>query len=203
MAGVSLMTGGKGKSERCSRDFYPTPDISTKSLLESGYLDNNLYEVLEPCAGKNNIGKLVKQYHKNCEVKAVDLYDYGEPSVESGIDFLQWKPNKKYDWVITNPPYDSKLLIPFVEKSLAVAEIGVAMSLKITFLESIKRYDFFTSNMMLKNVLVFSNRQPMYKNGINTGTSNAICYAWFIWRKDYVGQPTIDWLRNDKNYTGD
>ena len=196
MAGVSLITGGKGYSERDTRDFYPTPDISTKSLLESGYIDDNIKTMLEPCAGKNSIGRIVKKYNKSCDIKAIDLYDYGEPDVESNIDFLTWEPDKRYDWIITNPPYDPKLLMPFIEKSLSIANKGVAMFLKITFLEGIKRYDFFKSNKMLKNVLVFSNRQPVYKNGINTGTSNAICYAWYIWRKDYKGLPTIDWLNN-------
>ena len=33
-----------------------------------------------------------------------------------------------------------------------------------------------------------------YKNGINTGASSMMCFAWFIWEKGYSGSPIINWI---------
>jgi hypothetical protein len=196
MAGVSLITGGKGNSKRDKTDFYPTPVPSTLALLDSGYLEYDYKSILEPAAGKGDIVKVVKHYYPNAKIDAFDLYDYGSEIVKPGKNFLTDEYDK-YDLVITNPPYNSKILMPFVEKAIEVANKSVAMFLKITFLEGKKRYDFFKNNKMLKYVLVFSDRQPLYKNGIVDNSGNAICYAWYIWDKSYNGLPTIDWLRSD------
>jgi hypothetical protein len=102
------------------------------------------------------------------------------------------------DWIITNPPYYKKLLMPIVEKSINISKKGVAMFMKLTFLETSIRANFLKNNSMLKHVLIFENRQPMYKRGIYTNVGNAISYAWFIWIKDYNGKPVIEWLENSK-----
>lgn len=210
MAGVSLITGGKGKSDRSETDLYPTPYPSTNSLLkyllQEGYLFN---DILEPCAGLGHISKAcelkLKDWHKSSrEVKITsrDLFDYTSKfkyvyEVETNVDFLN-EDLTQHQWVITNPPFDKDVLMPIIEKSLSIATEGVAMFLKGTFLETKNRMQFFKENKQLKYVLIFANRQPLYKNGIVTGASNAIMYAWFIWDKNYDGLPTIDWLDNSE-----
>jgi len=192
MSGVSLITGGKGIADRSPTDFYPTPTASIKVLNDFIGIKDGAH-ILEPCAG---IGHIAKEFNN---VTALDLYKYDAEylhKVETGIDFLSWEPDKKYDWVITNPPFDRKVLLPIVEKSIEIATKGVAMFLKLTFLESTSRLEFFQKNRTLKEVIIFSNRQPLYKNGIKTPASNAICYAWFIWDKDYTGDPAIKWVDN-------
>jgi len=197
MAGVSLITGGKGISDRSETDFYPTPTASTESLFDNyGFKDGIV--VYEPAAGKGHIGKVVKDKLPNCTLYMSDLYDYGNKDVVTDVDFLKEDIEQEIDWVITNPPYSKDLLMPFVEKSLKIANKGVAMFLKITFLESTARYNFFNTTRCLKEVLLFSNRQPMYKNGEYSKASNAIMYAWFIWDKSYKGLPTINWIDNSK-----
>jgi len=197
MAGVSLITGGKGQAERSVTDFYPTPTASTISLLTSGKLDlTKIQTVLEPAAGQRHISKVVSDVVKPLSILSTDLYDYGDPYVYTGVDFLTAEYNTTFDMVITNPPYDAKILLPFVKKALEVSNKYVCMFLKGTFLESTKRYEFFKRNKNLKHILIFSNRQPIYKNGIITKQSNAIMYAWFIWDKDYDGLPMVDWIDN-------
>ena len=194
MATISLMTGGKGVWDRSPTDFYPTPTASTRSLKDFIDVDST-DTILEPCAG---VGHIAKEFEN---VTALDLYEYKTEylhQVTTGINFLSWTPDKNYSWVITNPPFDRKVLMPIIEKSLSIATKGVAMFLKITFLESSSRFTFFQENKNLKNVVIFSNRQPLYRNAIVTGASNAICYAWFIWDKRYNGEPIIKWVDNTK-----
>lgn len=195
MSLVSI-TGGGGKSEREINDFYPTPTATTQSLVK--YLPISKEDILlEPSAGQGHISNVLQNSFPSNKIISTDLIDYGNPNIQSGLDFLvESYPYNKADWVITNPPYSSKILMPFVLKALQIASKGVAMLLKITFLESVRRKKFFEETQMLENVVLFSNRQPMYKNGIVTKASNAICYAWYIWNKDFQGNPTILWEDN-------
>lgn len=203
----SLITGGKTDKPRAKNDYYPTPSASTISLFESPYLSKDYKNILEPACGEGHIAKIVKEKYPYATVDYSDLYEYPnsiDNGCSTGLDFLSDKdyPISKYkgfyDLVITNPPYESKVLMPFVKKSLELSNKHVAMFLKITFLESIKRYKFFKDNQHLKQILVFSNRQPIYAGGIVLRASNAICYAWYIWDKDHKGLPQIDWLDNSE-----
>ena len=200
MSNVQLITGGKTKltQERPIHDFYPTPTASTVALFKSRYLPlKEITNVLEPAAGQGHISKVCEKFLPKAKIVASDLIDYGSDCVIPNVDFLKENFNG-FDLIITNPPYNSKILMPFVKKAIKETNRFVAMFLKLTFLEGIKRREFFKQNKQLKYVLVFSNRQPMYKGGIKTRQSNAIAYAWYIWDKKYLGLPQIDWLDNSK-----
>jgi len=198
---VSIITGGN-TGTRDETDFYPTPTCSVKSLIEYFQQTKKIHKhdlILEPCAGDGQISHILHQEgFENIVSTDLHLYSPLKIDVMGGMDFLDTKYPfvDGIDWVITNPPYDSKVLMPIVEKSLNIANKGVAMFLKLTFLETVKRAKFFKENGKLKTVLVMANRQPMYKRGIYQKASNAIAYAWYIWESDYSGLPTIDWVDN-------
>jgi len=194
----SLLTGGRRKEseDRHPTDYYPTPRCSTLALVESGLLGDTSNDVLlEPCAGTGWIAEVLSPYFRETIATDKYIYDFDYVFDVDLTDYLT-TPFDDVDWIITNPPYDRQLLQPIINKALQEANKGVAMFLKLTYLESIGRYEFFTNNSHLKYVLVFSNRQPMRKNGIDNGESNAIAYAWYIWDKSYVGNPTIHWVNN-------
>ena len=94
---------GNTNKERPKSDFYQTPYSMTEQLLQNEEFIGN---VLEPSCGKGAISKVLKEH--NFEVTAQD-YDEG-----LGIDFLKF--NKKFDNIITNPPF--RLANEFVKKSL-------------------------------------------------------------------------------------
>lgn len=199
---VSVITGGKSDDPRQINDFYPTPSASVQSLIDTGVLDK-CSTFRDPCAGQGHItdvlaGNLMGEYGKT--LFAEDLYDYsGKHWIETGIDFLKAEPYI-VDAIVTNPPYDKKVLMPFVEKCLSESDSITAMFLKITFFESSSRDEFFEKNKTLKYVIAFANRQPLYKNGeIVKGKSNAIMYAWFIWDKSYNGEPTLMRINNSES----
>ena len=128
------------------------------------------------------------------DVYSSDLIDRGVGY--DVIDFLSYQGERRADWVITNPPF--KHAKEFIQKSLEVADIGVAMFLKIQFLEGIGRKQFLMDSP-LKYVYVFSKRQVIFSNGEEFDENgkrraNTMCFAWFIWEKGYAGEPIIRWI---------
>ena len=198
---VSILTGGATESIRQEHDFYPTPSASTQALIDTGVLDD-CKTFRDPCAGLGHITDVLAE-NLVCEygstLFAEDLIDYnGKRWIKTKQDFLTSEPYI-VDAIVTNPPYSREVLMPFVEKCLAESDKVTAMFLKITFLESLSRKEFFDNNKTLKYVMPFSNRQPLYKNGeVVKGKSNAIMYAWFVWDKSYCGEPTIKLLDNSE-----
>ena len=164
--------------DREENDFYPTPERATEELLKRININGVTWE----CAcGDGAISKLLPG-----EIISTDLIDrgYGEPYV----DFL--KTIKKVDWIITNPPY--RYATEFAKHAIKCAD-NVALLCKIQFLEGVKRHKFF-KEYPPKKVYVFSSRLKIYKNGIKTNNSTMLCFAWFIWERDYNDKPTIEWI---------
>ncbi len=96
--------------------------------------------------------------------------------------------------IITNPPYAKAL--EFVRHSLELLHDGrkVAMLLKITFLEGMKRRKMF-DECPPKKVWVFSKRLFCPKSGdYEHHGRSAMCFAWFVWEKGYKGKTEIGWL---------
>jgi len=170
--------------DREPSDFYPTPREGTIALLEREKFEGSIWE----CAsGDGSMSKVIEEQYK--DVYSSDVRTDEDVYGEKGIDFL--KTNKKFNNIITNPPY--RYAKEFVEHSLKYADKKVAMLLKLVFLEGKSRYQLF-QNSPLKTVYVFCKRLPIYKKGIKTKNSGLICYAWFIWDKNYEGKPIIEWI---------
>jgi len=104
------MMGKRSDFERKPRDFYPTPMEAVEPLLE--HLPED-FLFAEPCAGN---GVLIE----HLETKGVCMWASDiEPQLEGihtcdysdvGFDELI-----ESDYVITNPPWDRKILHPMIE----------------------------------------------------------------------------------------
>ena len=104
------MMGKRSDFERKPRDFYPTPMEAVEPLLEHLPQD---FSFAEPCAGN---GALIE----HLETKGVCMWASDiEPQVEGihkcdysdvGFDELI-----ESDYVITNPPWDRKILHPMIQ----------------------------------------------------------------------------------------
>ncbi len=193
LAGGKL-AGGNPERGRVEDDFYATDPKSTKALLDNVKFEGNSF--LEPCCGQGHISKLIEEYYPDAEVISQDLIDRGYGS--TGIDFLTYDFDRKFDNVITNPPF--KLAQQFIEKSLDLLNDNgkVAMFLKVQFLEGTGRKEFFEKSP-LKYVYVFRARQSPWMNGSPVDEkgkkwSSTMCFAWFIFEKGYEGEPIIRWL---------
>ena len=102
--------GKRSNFKRVERDFYPTPEAAVLPLLP--HLAGNT-RFVEPCAGD---GALVRHLETSGHVcaHACDI----EPQEEwiAKQDSLQVAfPLRRGDYIITNPPWDRKILHPMIE----------------------------------------------------------------------------------------
>lgn len=173
------------KADREENDFYATEPKAVELLLAEENFANN---ILEPCCGQKHITNVLEQ--AGYTVKSSDLIDRGV-----GADIQDFF--KITDWdgdIISNPPYKNAL--DFVKHSLEIVKEGskVAMFLKILFLEGKTRKEFFLENPP-KVIYVASGRLNCAKNGdFDKYTTGAVCYAWFVWKKGYKGEPVVRWI---------
>lgn len=170
--------------ERQPHDFYATDPQGAYDILE---LKPAIHNIWEPCCGAGHLAKVFAE--KDVLGKATDLNNYGYGT--SGVDFL--KETQQWDgWIVTNPPY--KYAMEFVQHSLKIAKEGTAMLLKLTFLESIKRYNLFTTTPPNK-LYIYSKRLNCAKNGdFEEYYNGAIAYAWYVWDNSNT-PPTLHWIK--------
>jgi len=180
---LSIVGSSRNNGEREKDDFYPTPTWAVEELLKREVFTGNIWE----CAcGEGDISEV---FIKNgFQVHSTDLIDrgYGKQNDFFESDFVA-------DNIVTNPPY--KLALEFVLKSKQQSRNKIAMFLKTVWLESDSRYQMFQDKEFpLKTVYQFSKRVTLYKNGEKMKNSGMIAYAWYVWDKNYVGKPTIEWI---------
>ena len=192
------IAGGNPEHGRVENDYYATNPKAVEMLFERYEVRGNTF--LEPCVGGGHIAKAVDKLigDKLEETTYLDIVDRGYPNTIVK-DFLQYKTNKRYDIIISNPPYS--LAQEFIEKSLSLlsSKGHCIMFLKLQFLEGAKRKEFF-EKYPPKYIYVFRNRMATWNNGseVDPNTSKrwatTMCHAWFIWEKDSNTEPIIRWL---------
>ena len=170
-------TGKRKKS-----DFYETPYSLTCQLLLVEKLNGS---ILEPATGNGAIAKMLKKLG----------YRYTEYDIEK--DFL--KETKKYDTIITNPPYS--LSFDFIKKAKEVANKKIILLLPLSYLHGKKRFDniWNDKNFPLSKIYVFT-RYPMLGEKLRTDgkyNTGMMVYAWYVWEKGYFGEPVIKWIDNN------
>ena len=186
---MNKIIGLHGIRKREKNDFYATDPKATNLFLDNFKLEGN---VLEPACGLGHISEVLKK--REYIVESTDLIDRGYGNKE--VDFLKEEYTKKYDNVLTNPPF--KYAKEFVEKALTITNDKVIMLLKLQFLESESRRSFFKETP-LKEIYVHSKRIVCWKNGKPLNEkgkkwSGTQAYAWFVWEIGYKGEPIIKWI---------
>lgn len=172
------ITGKRKKS-----DFYETPYSLTRMILSRVKLNGS---VLEPACGNGAIVKVLKE----------EGYNYVAYDIEK--DFLT--ETKKYDTIITNPPFS--LAQEFIEKAKQISD-NFLFLLPLSYLHGKKRFDkiYMDKSYPLKRIFVFT-RYPLLGEKLredgkhNTGM---MVYAWYWFERGYTGEPVIEWLDNN-NY---
>ena len=112
----SNIAGGNPDRGRVENDFYATDPKSTRALLDEVKFQGSF---LEPCCGQGHISEVIKEYYPDAEIISQDLVDRGYG--KTGIDFLTYEFDRKFDNVITNPPF--KFAQEFIEKSLDILNV--------------------------------------------------------------------------------
>ena len=159
-------------------DHYDTPAYTIQSLLDNHMI---AYPVLEPCAGNLAIANILK----SDEVYTNDINPDSPAAMNQ--DYLQFNERwyNRYQTIITNPPFN--IAIDIIKRALSdVVDSGeVIMLLRLNFLGSKKRHDFW-QEYPPKFIYVLSNRPKFINN-----KSDSIEYAWFVWQKGYCGDTKL------------
>lgn len=195
LTGTNL-AGMSTTRDRVENDFYATPFNATEAILNKVKLNGS---ILEPAAGQGHISKILKDYYPYNEIISTDLIQREERfgiSIQGGIDFLTYSFNRKFDNIITNPPFN--LAQEFIEKALTLSNDKVIMFAKIQLLEGSKRRELFDSSP-LKYIYVFTKRVNPLRNGEELDEkgkpwASTMCFAWFVWEHGYEGEPVVRWL---------
>lgn len=171
-------------------DFFPTPPWATRALCELVLAPPHYsaeQTVWEPACGKGDMADTLWSYFSN--VVSSDVHDWGYEDALIG-DFLD--PQILYaapHWVITNPPY--KLALPFAKRALEVAAEGVALLVRLQFLEGLTRHDFFETHPPAL-VATFAERVPMHQGRLDPKGGSATAYCWLVWQR---GDKASRWVR--------
>ena len=112
--------GKRSSFERVERDFYPTPLAAVLPLVP--HIDPDV-SYWEPCAGEgdliNNISELCPLSFcvaaMDIESPDADRFDNWHNMLERG-DSLKADAPMDADYIITNPPWDRKILHPMIER---------------------------------------------------------------------------------------
>ncbi|WP_078708244.1 SAM-dependent methyltransferase [Consotaella salsifontis] len=175
---------------RDSADDFPTPPWATRALLEHviGKEKVRGLSCLEPACGRGYMSLPLFEYFR--QVESSDALPYGFGSVR---DFLEYPfAALSHDWVITNPPF--RLAEEFVDRALVVARRGVAILARTVFLESVGRYENIFRLRPPSKFAQFTERVAMVKGRVDPKASTATGYAWFVWEKDELAQPSLMWV---------
>lgn len=174
-------------------DYYATPikpitdllnslkNQSEVDLFEDGKLKNSL-TILDPCAGGDEKNPMAYPYVLNNfgvnpeSIETIDIRDDSNARLKE--DFLFYDNNKKFDVIITNPPFN--IAEEIINKSFKhVKDNGyVIMLLRLNFFGSKKRKIFWKDNMP---ILTFVHHERI---SFTNGQTDSIEYMHCIWKKD-------------------
>ena len=153
----------------------------------------------EPACGAGHIAKVLEEY--GYEVVASNLVDRGFG--ETGVDFLR-VPTPRARCLITNPPFS--LDEEFVLHALDLGYEIAIFFLRLKWLCGADRYRRIMAPYPPCLVLPFIERIKFYAGDTAIDEQpgwNTEDFAWFVWRKGFIGKPTIDWLSRDDGRQAD
>ena len=187
---ITLGANNHTDVEREKDDFYATPPLAVRELLNLELFNTNIWE---PCCGMNHITAVLRNNLYN--VRTSDIVDRVHDGSVEIIDFLSYQDTWDGD-IITNPPF--KYATEFVYKCLDILKPGakLAMFLKLTFLETKKRKKLF-KKYPPKVIYISSSRLGCSQTGTFDKTGNAVyavAYCWYIWEKGYKGDTILKWF---------
>lgn len=163
-------------------NYFPTPPWGTRAGAEIlRDIDPTATVIWEPACGEGHMAEALKEYFPR--VRATDIHDHGYGEV---ADFLLLNDAPMVDWVVSNPPFEHAGA--FIRQGMRFARRGVAMLLRVAFLEGTERYPLlYQGDNPMTMCAPFIERLPMVLGQYDPDASSAICMAWFFFQKGSGG----------------
>lgn len=169
-------------------NFFPTPPWAARAGAELILSIDPFADVVwEPACGEGRMARPLAEYF--ARVIASDVHPYGFGEV---IDFLGdiEGGGPEADWIVTNPPF--AIAADFLRLALGRARRGVALLLRLAFLEGGERYPLLYGARPITVFAPFIERVPMALGRWDPELSSATAYGWFVWDKQApVTDPVI------------
>jgi hypothetical protein len=170
--------------ERLNNDQYFTDRRLVDSL--GNHLDiigdcPDYVRVLEPCCGNGLMSDAL--IDMGCEVLSADIdenLDYPDCYLDATVPYNLPRGWDRPDWVITNPPYSQPTCQKIIENAYDRCQIGIAMLLRLSYLEPCRGRAEFLNSAWLSHLIIF-NPRPRFR--LDTKGSDNCTVAWFVWRK--------------------
>jgi hypothetical protein len=152
-------------------DQYFTPLSAARVLLK--YQPSISGTILEPCVGRGDLAAPLRPLGRVVTNDIDPLMSADTHRDAATDDFWLWQALDRPDWVVSNPPFSC--CQPIIAGAFSVAQLGVAMLLRLSYLEPCNnRADFLSANP--PSVIVL----PRISFTGDGKTDNVTC-AWFVW----------------------
>jgi hypothetical protein len=186
-------------------DYFPTPPWATRALcaflLNEGH-DLSTMAAWEPACGEMHMVKPLREHFAS--VRASDVHRYCDDHELIDFALTGWT-EPEVDFVVSNPPF--KLAEEFIHTGLKVARVGVAMLVRLAFIEGQDRHEtlysvcpptfalqFVERVAMLEGRLVRAGTVDPFAEEEGTKVSSATAYCWVIWLKGHEGDCRLRWI---------
>lgn len=182
----------KRSEPKFSLDDFPTPPWAIRALCEwlvSKNIAIDTMTVREPAANRGHMTNALSEFFKTVEGSDIHDYGYGFPVK----NFVTEEDFSEVDFTITNPPFI--LAKDFIEKALRTSKVGVAVIVRLAFIEGKDRYNALFKENPPTYLLQFVERVGICKGTIKKDVPTATAYCWLVWLKDRKGEETrINWI---------
>jgi hypothetical protein len=170
---------------RKTNDNYPSePALVSQLLARCPQISGT---VLEPTAGAGRLAEPLKQAGLRVITNDIDKqYNY---KTDHNLDATKrelWYTDR-YDWVITNPPYESYTLESIMAFALETTKRGVALLLRLSANEPVIKRGLRGNILMayadkMRYLITFSAPRPSFTSD---GKTDSVTTAWFVWDKEF------------------
>ena len=193
-SGFTAVMAQRAPTDPDELDHFPTPPWAARAGGELiARLDPGDWIAWEPACGQGHMAHALADYFP-AGVIATDIHEYARGTWRTPfvVDFLSEEAADigPVDWIITNPPFQDAEA--FIRTGLKRARRGVAMLVRLVFLEGQKRHDLLHGAQPVTVVAPFAERVPMVKGRWDPAASSATAYAWFIWQHGVPPGPRLE-----------